>query len=70
MDDIVTGFELGAVDYITKPFQSAELLRRVETHISLGVLRRELAEKVTQLTGAMAKLRCFTGNRTRFYGTN
>jgi len=34
-EDIVHGFELGAVDYITKPFNSSELLARVNTHIAL-----------------------------------
>jgi DNA-binding NtrC family response regulator len=35
----VRGFRVGAVDYITKPFQTEELLARVGTHISL---RREI----------------------------
>jgi signal transduction histidine kinase len=35
MEDIVRGFELGAVDYITKPFNSKELLVRVNTHLEL-----------------------------------
>ncbi|MEE4358588.1 MAG: hybrid sensor histidine kinase/response regulator [Desulfococcaceae bacterium] len=34
-DDIVKGFELGAVDYITKPFNATELLVRVNTHLDL-----------------------------------
>ncbi len=34
-DNIVTGFEVGAQDYITKPFNVKELLARVETHIQL-----------------------------------
>jgi len=34
-DDIVKGFELGAVDYIVKPFNSHELLSRVNTHVEL-----------------------------------
>ncbi len=34
-EDIVKGFELGAVDYVTKPFNSAELLSRVNTHLLL-----------------------------------
>lgn len=34
-EDIVRGFELGAVDYISKPFNSSELIARVNTHISL-----------------------------------
>ncbi len=29
------GFELGAVDYITKPFESIEVMKRVETHLKL-----------------------------------
>lgn len=34
-EDIVKGFELGAVDYVTKPFNSTELLARVKTHLDL-----------------------------------
>lgn len=32
---ILQGFEMGAVDYISKPFQEAELLARVNTHLQL-----------------------------------
>lgn len=41
------GFELGAVDYITKPFYSLEVLARVNTHISILKLRRE--EKIKSM---------------------
>ena len=41
-EDIVHGFELGAVDYVTKPFNATELLARVHTHLELLSLRREL----------------------------
>lgn len=34
-EDIIKGFELGAVDYIKKPFSSTELLARVDTHLKL-----------------------------------
>jgi len=34
-EDILKGYEAGAVDYVTKPFNSAELLARVRTHIEL-----------------------------------
>ena len=34
-EDIVNAFELGAMDYIQKPFNPAELLKRVETHVEL-----------------------------------
>lgn len=34
-EDVVKGFELGAVDYITKPFNPTELLVRIGTHLKL-----------------------------------
>jgi two-component system, sensor histidine kinase and response regulator len=34
-ESIVEGFQLGAVDYITKPFNATELLVRVQTHLRL-----------------------------------
>ena len=40
--DIVKGFELGAVDYITKPFYSEVLLKRVEVHLKLASVMNEL----------------------------
>src|SRR5690349_4561466 len=39
--DIVRGFELGAVDYVAKPFNAHELLARVNTHLTLDHLHRE-----------------------------
>ena len=40
--DKLTGFEVGAVDYVTKPLDGAEVLARIDTHLSLYTLRREL----------------------------
>ena len=45
-EEVIQGFELGAVDFITKPFNSIELLRRVSTHIELYQLRRSLSREV------------------------
>jgi len=39
------GFELGAVDYITKPFHAAEVLARVRTHLSIEEMRTQLASQ-------------------------
>lgn len=39
IDEISKAFELGAVDYITKPFNSRELLIRVKTHLELNEAR-------------------------------
>jgi len=44
-DDIVKGFERGAVDFISKPFNSAELISRVETHIELKTSRDVIAKQ-------------------------
>jgi signal transduction histidine kinase len=35
MEHLVQGFEVGAVDYVTKPFNAPELLARVRTHLEL-----------------------------------
>jgi len=50
--DIVQGFELGAVDYVAKPFNAHELLARVNTHLTLDELRRSLAAKNVELARA------------------
>ncbi|MBF0287077.1 MAG: response regulator [SAR324 cluster bacterium] len=42
--DIVKGFELGAVDYLTKPFNPAELEARIHTHLQLQMAREQLVE--------------------------
>ena len=47
--DIVKGFEEGAVDYITKPFFSAVLLKRVELHLKLSTAMRDLKDVNTNL---------------------
>ena len=40
-EDIVRGFEVGAVDYVAKPFHAHELLARVSTHLAMARLRQE-----------------------------
>jgi len=55
------GFELGAVDYITKPFNVYEVQARVNTHLSLMLVKHELSmqnvileKKVTERTQELA----------------
>lgn len=50
--DIVQGFELGAVDYVAKPYNAHELLARVNTHLTMDELRRSLAAKNVELARA------------------
>ncbi len=40
-EDLLNGFSLGAVDYITKPFQAEEVLARVNTHLRTRKLLKE-----------------------------
>ncbi len=43
--DLVKGFHLGAVDYVTKPYNSTELLARVATHLELKFSRETIAKQ-------------------------
>lgn len=40
--DKVKGFEAGAVDYVTKPFQAEEILARIKTHLMIQKLKTDL----------------------------
>ncbi len=42
--DKVTGFEAGGVDYITKPFQEAEVLARINAHLTIRRQQKQLQE--------------------------
>jgi len=52
--DKVAGFNAGAVDYMTKPLDGAEVLARIETHLTLYTLRRQLASRNAQLQQEIA----------------
>ncbi len=41
VDDKLRAFEVGGVDYITKPFQAEEVLARIKTHLELAHLREQ-----------------------------
>jgi sigma-B regulation protein RsbU (phosphoserine phosphatase) len=47
--DKVSGLELGAVDYITKPIQAEEVLARVANHLTRQYLERELRQSRDRL---------------------
>ncbi len=58
-DDISSklhGFEVGAVDYLSKPFEAAEVLARVGTHLRVGDLQRELSKKIEALERANTQI--------------
>ncbi len=44
IEDKIRGFEVGAVDYITKPFETKEVLARIKLHLGNYYLRQRLLE--------------------------
>ncbi len=54
--DKVKGLELGAVDYITKPFQQEEVIARVKLHLKLSQLTQTLEQRVEERTAALHEL--------------
>lgn len=53
--DKTTAFQVGGVDYITKPFQTEEVLARVETHLALRNMQKQLQEQNAQLKTEIAE---------------
>ena len=52
-EEKVQGFALGAVDFVTKPYQREELLARVHTHLEVNRLRNHLEELVEDRTSKL-----------------
>ena len=66
-DDIVTALASGADDYVTKPFEPAELRARLQVGERVIGLQRKLAERVTALEHALAhvtRLQACTARRS------
>jgi len=62
---IVNGFRVGAVDYILKPFQADEVVGRVETHLKISRLTRELQRKNSDLEVEVTRRRAAEEARER-----
>ena len=56
VEDKVKGFAVGGLDYITKPFQREEVLARIQTHLTLRQLQRELVAANAELAQRLAEL--------------
>ena len=49
----VRGFQLGAIDFITKPFSAPVLLNRIKTHLHIDEIIRERTEQILRLKNAI-----------------
>jgi sigma-B regulation protein RsbU (phosphoserine phosphatase) len=57
VDDETKGFEVGAVDYIHKPFLAAVVKARVHTHVLLREAREQLAQQLVSINNELEMAR-------------
>ena len=60
-EDIVSGLQAGANDYVTKPFDFDELRARMQVGERVVRLQRSLAERVKELEEALVKVKMLQG---------
>ncbi len=63
-DEKLRGFEIGAVDYVTKPYQRAELLARVAAHVNLRLIQKQVAAQNEELRQYREHLEELVARRT------
>jgi DNA-binding response OmpR family regulator len=56
IDEKVTGFLAGAVDYVTKPFQMEEVIARINTHLALRRANRDLGDAIEAMRNMQDEL--------------
>jgi two-component system, sensor histidine kinase and response regulator len=66
-DDVVRGLQLGAIDYVTKPFNSSELLTRVKTHLELKHSRDAIEEYNAELEKTQNELKSVIASKDKFF---
>mgnify|MGYP001563148321 CR=1 FL=1 len=68
----IKGFELGALDYITKPLDEAEVLARVKTHLKLRAYQLNMEEQIRlrteELVEAHRRLRIWDDAKSQWLG--
>ena len=61
IEDVVQGLEAGANDYITKPFDAAELRARMQVGVRVVNLQTTLAERVREVEDALSRVKQLQG---------
>ena len=61
IEDVVHGLEAGANDYITKPFDAAELRARMQVGVRVVNLQTTLAERVREVEEALSRVKQLQG---------
>ncbi len=59
--DRIEGFRVGCVDYISKPYEEAEVLARVRTHVELVQIRKEQEQLIAELKETLAEVSSLRG---------
>jgi phosphoserine phosphatase RsbU/P len=60
-EDLIAGLEAGADDYVTKPFDNAELQARVQVGTRVVELRKSVADRVRELEAALEHVKQLQG---------
>ena len=66
IENKIKGFKMGAVDYITKPFQQEEVFARVNAHLTIRKLQQQLEAKNTLLEKQVAQLQELNASKDKF----
>lgn len=66
-EDITRGFNAGAVDYVSKPFNTAELLTRIFTHLELKRSRDLIQAKNNELNNKNSELKTINATRDKIF---
>ncbi len=66
-EDIVKGLTIGAVDYVTKPFNPQELISRVKTHLELSNSRKMIDAQNERLRKAYTDMRDANITKDKFF---
>ncbi len=67
VEDKVKGFQVGGVDYITKPIQHEEVFARVKTHLRIQVQANQLSEQNLRLQEMTATLEKLNADKDNFF---